>query len=222
MQPCEVADRLPWWNAMPGMKNTEYGIGALSKARERCTRSLDSTRNVPTGVRYPGLPLVIGTGPYSTTPPRSSHALLWARSMQARAVAAHGTPAGLAGAAGLAGVTAGAAGTGAAGAGAAAIGAAGAAGAGRPGAAATTCAASPHTATGSARATAVTPPASTPAATASATPTTTLEPRMVPPTRPSPSDTTEDPARGGYGQDTRPGDRPTGAGAPGRPQVARR
>src|SRR6478752_3863121 len=166
---------------MPGMKNTEYGIGALSKARERCTRSLDSTRNVPAGVRYPGLPLVIGTGPYSTTPPRSSHALLWARSMQARTVAAHGTPGGLAGLAGGAGAAGGAAGAGggAAGAGAGAASAGYAAGRGAT-TGATTCAAAPHTAAGSARATAVTPPAITPAATASASPTTTLDLRMAP------------------------------------------
>ncbi len=28
MQPCEYTERLPVWNAIPGRKNTEFGIGA--------------------------------------------------------------------------------------------------------------------------------------------------------------------------------------------------
>ena len=50
MQPCEKTLRLPMWNAKPGRKNTESGIGALNAVLQKCA-DLDSTWNVPTGVR---------------------------------------------------------------------------------------------------------------------------------------------------------------------------
>src|SRR6478609_11623239 len=52
---------------------------------------LNETRNVPAGVRKPLRPWLIGTGPATTLPPRSSQAWFVESRTQARAVGAQGT-----------------------------------------------------------------------------------------------------------------------------------
>src|ERR1700754_3254277 len=50
MQPWERWLRLPWWNAIAGEKNTEFGICPGLNRLLTWSASLKLTRNVPTGV----------------------------------------------------------------------------------------------------------------------------------------------------------------------------
>ena len=63
MQPCEDTRTEPWWKAMSPLKKTEYGIGAALKRVLVWSWSLYDTRNEPGGVRNPGRPELMGTGP---------------------------------------------------------------------------------------------------------------------------------------------------------------
>src|SRR5882757_2385778 len=105
MQPADAFSGSPEWNAIPPhSKNTDHGIGAgsplgIMNSLLLWSLSFEMTWNVPAGVSAPSPPEEIGTGPRMTWPFCISQAWRPARSTHARALAAHGGPAGAAGAA---------------------------------------------------------------------------------------------------------------------------
>lgn len=82
-----------------GVRTLSAGRGRRSRNGDRCASK--NTRNVPGGVRYPGRPLVIRTGPSTTLPFACSQLISRVKSTQARALAGQGLGDGTVGPAGL-------------------------------------------------------------------------------------------------------------------------